>query len=401
MELPFLQVRRQDGRLERPGDRVRRRARRPWSWSGAGRSASSSARSGRASAADVTVVEFLPKIVAGYDDDVVRQFSRLLQKQGLKIETGAKVTGLRPTAGGRPRGRARGEGARVPGGQDPRRGRPPALHGRPRPGDGGRRARREEAGQGGRPPAHGVPGIWAIGDVVAGPMLAHKAEEDGVAVAEWIAGKGGPRRLGPRARRRLHGPRGRLRGAWRGRREGAASIPVNVGKFNFAANGRAIANDATDGFAKIVADAQDRPDPRAPRSSAGAPGELIAEVVAHMVYGGSAEDLGRTIHAHPTLSEAAQGGRAGGLEVGNPCYLTRAPGTEYLTMLPPGFKKGPTPCRKPSQPTGRSGGPTRSARAPSRRPAPAARPPSANDPSRTRRGPGAPRGQRRPAGRQA
>jgi dihydrolipoamide dehydrogenase len=80
---------------------------------------------------------------------------------------------------------------------------------------------------------------------------------------------------------------------------------VRVGKFNFAANGRAIAADAIDGFAKIIADAKTDKILGAQILGRGA-GELISEVVTHMEYGGSAEDLGRTIHAHPTMSEAVK-----------------------------------------------------------------------------------------------
>ena len=83
----------------------------------------------------------------------------------------------------------------------------------------------------------------------------------------------------------------------------AKGLAINVGKFPFAANGRAIANDSTDGFVKIVADAKTDRILGAQILGRGA-GELIAEVVAHMEYGGSAEDLGRTIHSHPTMSEA-------------------------------------------------------------------------------------------------
>ena len=112
----------------------------------------------------------------------------------------------------------------------------------------------------------------------------------------------------------------------------ARSIPVNVGKFNFAANGRAIANDSTDGFAKIVADARTDRILGAQILGRGA-GELIAEVVAHMEYGGSAEDLGRTIHAHPTLSEALKEAGLAVSKVGDPCYLTRAAGRGSLAVL--------------------------------------------------------------------
>jgi dihydrolipoamide dehydrogenase len=145
-------------------------------------------------------------------------------------------------------------------------------------------------------------GVWAIGDVVAGPMLAHKAEEDGVAVAEWIAGRAGHVNwdLVPG----IVYTEPELAGVGLGEDAARAqSREVRVGKFNFAANGRAIASDATDGFAKIIADAKTDRILGAQIIGHGA-SELISEVVTHMEYGGSAEDLGRTIHAHPTLSEA-------------------------------------------------------------------------------------------------
>ena len=149
-----------------------------------------------------------------------------------------------------------------------------------------------------------MPGIWAIGDVVAGPMLAHKAEEDGAAVAEWIAGKAGHVNwdlvpgiiyTDPEAASVGLGEEGAK----------AKGIAVKAGKFNFAANGRAIAADATEGFVKIIADAKTDRILGAQILGRGA-GELISEVVTHMEYGGSAEDLGRTIHAHPTMSEAVK-----------------------------------------------------------------------------------------------
>jgi len=135
-------------------------------------------------------------------------------------------------------------------------------------------------------------------------MLAHKAEEDGIAVAEWIAGKAGHVDWDLVPAIIYTDPEV----ATIGLGEDAAKerqIPVNVGRFNFAANGRAIANDSTDGFVKIVADAKSDRLLGAQIIGRGA-GELIAEIVTHMVYGGSAEDLGRTIHAHPTMSEAVK-----------------------------------------------------------------------------------------------
>jgi dihydrolipoamide dehydrogenase len=251
--------------------------------------------------AEVTVVEFLPKIVATFDDDIVRHFARSLAKQGLKIETGAKVTGF---AKGLLTAERDGQKLEFP-------------------------ADKVLVAVGRRPYADGLgldkagvqlddkkritvdghlrttaKNIWAIGDVVAGPMLAHKAEEDGVAVAEWIAGKAGHVNwdLVPAivytdpevASVGLGEDEAKKRG-----------LAVNVGKFNFAANGRAIAADATEGYVKIIADAKTDRILGAQILGKGA-GELISEVVTHMEYGGSAEDLGRTIHAHPTMSEAVK-----------------------------------------------------------------------------------------------
>jgi dihydrolipoamide dehydrogenase len=149
-----------------------------------------------------------------------------------------------------------------------------------------------------------APGVWAIGDAVAGPMLAHKAEEDGAAVAEWIAGKAGHIDWNLMPAVIYTDPE--LAGVGLGEDAAKArGLEVRVGKFYFAANGRAIAADAADGFVKIIADAKtDRilgAQIIGPSAS-----ELISEVVTHMEYGGSAEDLARTVHSHPTLSEAVK-----------------------------------------------------------------------------------------------
>jgi dihydrolipoamide dehydrogenase len=253
----------------------------------------------------VTIVEFLPKIVAAYDDDVVRTFSRLLQKQGLKIETGAKVTGLRSDAG-RAVLTAERDGKTL---EFPAEkilvavGRRPYTDGLglEKAGvtlDDKKRVKVDAQLR------TGVPGIWAIGDVVAGPMLAHKAEEDGAAVAEWIAGKAGHIDWNLVPAIVYTDPEVASVGLGEDAAK-AKSLAVNIGKFNFAANGRAIANDSTDGYVKIIADAATDKILGAQILGRGA-GELISEVVTHMEYGGSAEDLGRTIHAHPTMSEAVK-----------------------------------------------------------------------------------------------
>jgi len=261
---------------------------------------------------DVTIIEFLPKIVAAYDDDIVRNFTRILQKQGLKIETDTKVTGLR-REGASCVLTAERAGKTVEFAADKilvAVGRRPYADGLGLDKAGVALDEKKRVKVDARLRTN-VAGIWAIGDVVAGPMLAHKAEEDGVAVAEWIAGKAGHVNWDLVPSVVYTDPE--VAGVGLGEDAAkAADRAVKVGKFNFAANGRAIANDTTDGYVKIVADAKTDRILGAQILGHGA-GELISEVVTHMEYGGSAEDLGRTIHAHPTLSEAV---KEAGLAVG-------------------------------------------------------------------------------------
>ncbi len=248
---------------------------------------------------DVTVVEFLPKIIATYDDDIVRNFTRLLQKQGLKIEVGAKVTGFTKGVLTAERGTEKlsfpADKVLVAVGRRPYT----DSLGLDKAGvelDDKKRVKVD---------AHlrtNVPNIWAIGDVIAGPMLAHKAEEDGAAVAEWIAGKAGHVNWDLVPGIVYTEPEVASVGLGEDTAK-AKGLAINIGKFNFAANGRAIAADTTDGYVKIIADAKTDKILGAQILGHGA-GELISEIVTHMEYGGSAEDLGRTIHAHPTMSEA-------------------------------------------------------------------------------------------------
>lgn len=250
---------------------------------------------------DVTVVEFLPKIIATFDDDVVRNFTRILQKQGLKIEVGAKVTGFSKGVL-----TAEREGTKLEFAADQvlvAVGRRPFTDGLAldKAGVALDEKKRVKVDDHLRTT---TPGIWAIGDVIAGPMLAHKAEEDGVAVAEWIAGKAGHVDWNLMPSVVYTWPEVASVGLGEDGAK-AQNLAVNVGKFNFAANGRAIGAAATDGFVKIIADAKTDRILGAQILGANA-GELISEVVTHMVYGGSAEDLGRTIHAHPTFSEAVK-----------------------------------------------------------------------------------------------
>jgi dihydrolipoamide dehydrogenase len=254
---------------------------------------------------DVTVVEFLPKIVAAYDDDIVRAFTRLLQKQGLKIEVGAKVTGLK-SGSGKATLTAERDGKVLEFPADKvlvAVGRKPYTDGLALDKAGVALDEKKRV----KVDAHlrtSAAGIWAIGDVVAGPMLAHKAEEDGIAVAEWIAGKAGHINWDLVPAIVYTDPEVASVGLGEDAAK-AKGLQINIGKFNFAANGRAIANDSTDGFVKIIADAATDKILGAQILGRGA-GELISEVVTHMEYSGSAEDLGRTIHAHPTMSEAVK-----------------------------------------------------------------------------------------------
>jgi dihydrolipoamide dehydrogenase len=149
-----------------------------------------------------------------------------------------------------------------------------------------------------------VKGIYAIGDVIAGPMLAHKAEEEGIACVEMIAGKAG--HVNYEVIPGIIYTNPELAGV--GLTEDMAKekgVDVRVGKFPFRANGRAVANEDYEGVVKFVADAKtDRI--LGAHILSHAASELIAETVSVMEFGGSSEDLGRTVHAHPTLSEAVK-----------------------------------------------------------------------------------------------
>ena len=149
-----------------------------------------------------------------------------------------------------------------------------------------------------------VPGIYAIGDVIAGPMLAHKAEDEGMAVAEIIAGQAGHVNYDVIPNVIYTFPEV----ASVGKSEEDlkdAGIAYKVGKFPFTANGRAKVNKTTDGFVKVLADAKtDRI--LGVHIIGAAASEMIAEAAVIMEFGGSAEDLARTCHAHPTLTEAVK-----------------------------------------------------------------------------------------------
>jgi dihydrolipoamide dehydrogenase len=257
--------------------------------------------------ANVTVVEFLDRIVPGMDTEVATAFQRVLQKQGFKFRLGTKVTGASVAADGvtltfEP----------VKGGASETLkadivlvaiGRRPYTEG----------LGLEEAGvalderKRVRVDAHyatNVPGIYAIGDVIAGPMLAHKGEDEGVAVAEILAGQAGHVNYDAIPSVVYTWPEVASVGKTEEELK-AAGVAYSVGKFPFTANGRARAMGDTDGFVKVLAEkGSDRllgahvlgPDA----------GTLIAELTTAIEFGASAEDVGRICHAHPTLSEAVK-----------------------------------------------------------------------------------------------
>jgi dihydrolipoamide dehydrogenase len=257
--------------------------------------------------AQVTVVEFLDRILPTMDGEVAQQFQRILAKQGLTFRLGTRVTGARkgndgvrlavePAKGGAAeeivadvvlvaigrRPYTEGLGLAEVGVQLDERGRVKTMGGF----------------------ATSVPGIWAIGDVIAGPMLAHKAEDEGVALAERLAGQHPHVNYEAIPGVVYTWPEVAAVGATEEELR-SRGVAYRAGKFPFSANGRARAMGETDGFVKILADAAtDRllgahilgPDA----------GTLIAELALAIEFGASSEDVARTSHAHPSLNEAVK-----------------------------------------------------------------------------------------------
>jgi dihydrolipoamide dehydrogenase len=257
--------------------------------------------------AQVTVVEFLDRILPGMDNEVARQSQRLLEKQGIAFKLGSKVTGVDAS------------GAMLKAKVEPAKGgaaetieaevvlvaigRVPFTDG----------LGLKEAGvaldERGRVKtdanfATNVKGIYAIGDVIAGPMLAHKAEDEGVAAAEIIAGQAGHVNYDVIPAVVYTFPEIASVGKTEEELK-AAGVVYNAGKFPFTANGRAKANQQTDGFVKILADAKtDRV--LGVHIVGSDAGNMIAEAAIAMEFGASSEDIARTCHAHPTLPEAVK-----------------------------------------------------------------------------------------------
>jgi dihydrolipoamide dehydrogenase len=254
--------------------------------------------------AQVTVVEFLDHIVPGADRDVGKNFQRMLKKQGMEFRLSTKVTGIEksakglkvsiePAAGGAPE-TLEADVALI------------AIGRKPYTDDLGLEAAGVATDRGMivTDPHYrtNVEGIHAIGDVIAGPMLAHKAEDEGVALAELLAGKAGHVNYAVIPSVIYTAPEV----AWVGKTEEqlkAEGVAFKAGKFPFAANARAKVAGNTEGFVKVLADAAtDRvlgvhmigPDV----------GNMIGEAALAMEFGASSEDIARTCHAHPTLSES-------------------------------------------------------------------------------------------------
>jgi dihydrolipoamide dehydrogenase len=256
--------------------------------------------------AKVTVVEFLPRILPLSDAEIAEQLQRVLVKQGLVFNLDTKVTGA-STQGGQVIVNAVNKGKDVLFQGDKvlvAVGRRPYTAG----------LGLQEVGikvdeRSGRVAVNedfqtNVPGVYAIGDLIEGPMLAHKAEEDGIAFAEKLSGKKTHVSYDLIPSVIYTWPEVASVGLTEEQVK-ATGKEYRVGKFPFLANGRARCMDETEGFVKIIADGQtDRvlgAHVLGPRAS-----DMIAELVAVMEFSGSAEDIARTSHAHPTLSEAVR-----------------------------------------------------------------------------------------------
>lgn len=256
---------------------------------------------------DVTVVEFLDHIMPGADGEISKQAKKVFESQGLKFKMSTKVTGIEklksklkvsvePAKGGDAetidadvvivaigrRPYTEGLGLETVGIGTDKRGRiETSSHFKTT-----------------------VDGIWAIGDCIEGPMLAHKAEDDGAAVAELIAGKAGHVDYNLVPSVVYTNPEI----AWVGRTEEQlkeADIKYKKGKFPFQANSRARTNHETTGFVKVLADATTDEILGVHMMGVGV-GELIGEVCVAMEFKASSEDVARTCHAHPTMSEAVR-----------------------------------------------------------------------------------------------
>jgi dihydrolipoamide dehydrogenase len=257
--------------------------------------------------AEVTVVEFLDRITPGLDSEISTAFQKVLQKQGFKFLLGHKVTAAKAAADGVELTVEPAKGGEA---QTIKAdivllaiGRYAYTAGLALDAAG---VATDERGRV-KTDAHfatNVPGIYAIGDVITGPMLAHKAEDEGVALAERLAGQAGHVNYDAIPSVVYTWPEVAAVGKTEEELK-AAGVAYKVGKFPFTANGRARAMGDTDGFVKILSD-------KTTDKLLGAhilgpdAGTLIAELTTAIEFGASAEDVARICHAHPTLSEAVK-----------------------------------------------------------------------------------------------
>src|SRR5712691_11458731 len=255
----------------------------------------------------VTVVEFLDRILPGIDAEVGKQFQRMLERQGMTFRLASKLTAVEDAGK-----KVKAKIEPVSGGAAEMVeadvvlvaiGRVPYTEGLGLEAAGVKRDNRGRVVVD-RLFASSVPGIYAIGDVIAGPMLAHKAEDEGVAVAEILAGQAGHVNYDVIPNVVYTFPEIASVGKSEDElKEGG--IAYAVGKFPFTANGRAKVNHQTEGFVKILADA--KTDRVLGVHIVGADaGNMIAEAAVAMEFGAASEDIARTCHAHPTLTEAVK-----------------------------------------------------------------------------------------------
>lgn len=257
----------------------------------------------------VTVVEIMGEILPGWDLQLAKTLRRELTKQGLEFKLGHKVTGMKP---GKGRGRATVKVAGPEGESIEIKadkilvavGRRPHTEGLGLDAVG---VATEEPG--GRVTVDdryqtSVAGLYAIGDIIHGPMLAHKAQDEGIAVAEIIAGKPGHVNYNAIPGVVYTWPEAAFVGETEEQLE-SAGIAYRAGSFNFAGNGRALAMTAGSGFVKLLAD--EKSDRLLGAHIVGPwASDLISELVTVIEFGGSAEDVARIAHAHPTLAEAVK-----------------------------------------------------------------------------------------------
>ena len=252
---------------------------------------------------EVSILESLPRIGATYDPDITQLAERIFKKQGMKIETEAKVTGVKID----------GDHSIV---SVDKKGKTMELMANKVLLSVGRvpytdKLGLEELGVRKNDSGHiitdgsyrtNVDGVYAIGDTIEGPMLAHKAEEEGIAAAEIIAGK--TAHVNYKTIPNVIYTEPEIASVGISEEEAKEQkLDTRIGKFPLTANGRAIASGTTDGMVKVIADSTTDRLLGVQVISHNA-SELIAAAVVHMEYSGSAEDMARTVTAHPTLSES-------------------------------------------------------------------------------------------------